>query len=64
MIVMPGIQIMEQESDVPLDGDFPVVVPYFMKQIIEEISRSARKSRYIDQTSGVSADSALPTIRR
>ena len=50
-----GIQIMEQECDVPLDGDFPVVVPYFMKQIIEEISRSARKSRYIDQTSGVSA---------
>jgi magnesium chelatase subunit I len=50
-----GIQIMEQECDVPLDGDFPVIVPYFMKQIIEEISRSARKSRYIDQTSGVSA---------
>ena len=50
-----GIQIMEQECDVPLDGDFPVVVPFFMKQIIEEASRAARKSRYIDQSSGVSA---------
>ena len=50
-----GIQIMEQECDVPLDGEFPVVVPFFMKQIIEETSRAARKSRYIDQSSGVSA---------
>lgn len=50
-----GIQIMEQECEIPLDGDFPVIVPYFMKQIIEETSRAARKSRYIDQSSGVSA---------
>lgn len=50
-----GIQIMEQECSVPLEGSFPVVVPFFMKQIIEEISRAARKSRYVDQQSGVSA---------
>lgn len=50
-----GIQIMEQECDVPLDGDVPVAVPWFMKQIVEEISRKARKSRYIDHQSGVSA---------
>ena len=50
-----GIQIMEQECDMKLDGDFPVLIPFFMKQIIEEISRAARKSRYIDQQSGVSA---------
>jgi magnesium chelatase subunit I len=50
-----GIQIMEQESDVPLNGDFPVTVPFFMKQIVEEISRAARNSRYIDHQSGVSA---------
>jgi magnesium chelatase subunit I len=50
-----GIQIMEQECEIPLDGDYPVTVPYFMKQIIEEASRAARKSRYIDQSSGVSA---------
>ena len=50
-----GIRIMEQECDIPLDGQFPVAVPWFMKQIIEEISRRARHSRYIDQQSGVSA---------
>jgi len=50
-----GIQIMEQECGVPLDGDYPVTVPFFMKQIVEEISRAARNSRYIDQQSGVSA---------
>lgn len=50
-----GIRIMEQECSIPLDGDFPVVVPFFMKQIVEEISRAARHSRYIDHASGVSA---------
>lgn len=50
-----GISIMEQECDVPLDGEFAVVIPFFMKQIVEEISRCARESRYIDQQSGVSA---------
>ena len=50
-----GIQIMEQECGIDLDGEFPVVVPFFMKQVIEEISRAARRSRYIDQQSGVSA---------
>jgi len=50
-----GIQIMEQECSVPLDDEYPVSVPFFMKQIVEEISRAARKSRYIDHQSGVSA---------
>ena len=50
-----GIQIMEQENSVPLDGKHPVSVPYFMKQVVEEVSRAARASRYIDQQSGVSA---------
>ncbi|MEX2113748.1 MAG: hypothetical protein WD845_11215 [Pirellulales bacterium] len=50
-----GIQIMEQESAVELDGDFPVVVPYFMREIVEQISIAARASKYIDHQSGVSA---------
>ena len=50
-----GIRIMEQECEIDLGGEFPVVVPWFMKQIIEEVSRKARRSRYIDQQSGVSA---------
>ncbi len=58
-----GIQIMEQEADIPLEGDFPVVVPFFMKQIIEEISRAARRSRYIDQQSGVSTRFSIANYR-
>ena len=49
-----GIEIMEQEADIDLDGDYPVKVPYFMKEICEQISVQARKSKYVDQQSGVS----------
>ncbi len=49
-----GIQIMEQEAGVNLDGDVPVVVPYFMREIIEQITVAARESKYIDHDSGVS----------
>jgi magnesium chelatase subunit I len=58
-----GIQIMEQEAGVDLGGNFPVVVPYFMREIIEEISRAARKSKFIDQQSGVSARFSIANYR-
>jgi magnesium chelatase subunit I len=41
----------------------PVVVPYFMKELVEEISRAARKSKYIDQQSGVSARLSIANYR-
>ncbi|MFT3879492.1 MAG: hypothetical protein QM703_07525 [Gemmatales bacterium] len=50
-----GIEIMEQESGVDLGGEYPVVVPPFMKAICEQMSMAARKSKYVDQASGVSA---------
>jgi magnesium chelatase subunit I len=50
-----GIQIMEQEADLDLDGDYPVRIPLFMKEICEQITIEARSSRYVDQKSGVSA---------
>ncbi len=50
-----GIQVMEQEAGLDLEGSFPVKVPYFMKEICEQITIEARKSKYIDQQSGVSA---------
>lgn len=50
-----GIAILDQEAGVDLGGEYPVVVPYFMKQLIEQITVQARKSKYIDQQSGVSA---------
>jgi magnesium chelatase subunit I len=58
-----GIQIMQQEAGIDLGGPFPVVVPYYMLQIIEEISIAARKSKYIDQQSGVSARFSIANYR-
>jgi magnesium chelatase subunit I len=58
-----GIQIMDQESGIDLGGDYPVVVPYFMKELIEQITVQARKSKYIDQQSGVSARFSIANYR-
>ena len=58
-----GVEIMEQESGVELNGEYPVVVPYFMREIVEQISIEARKSRYVDQQSGVSARLSIANYR-
>ena len=58
-----GIEIMEQEADIDLAGDYPVAVPLFMKEICEQITIQARKSKYIDQQSGVSARFSLANYR-
>jgi magnesium chelatase subunit I len=58
-----GVEIMEQEAGVELGGAFPVVVPLFMKEIIEQISTSARRSKYVDHASGVSARFSIANYR-
>lgn len=58
-----GIAIMDQESGIDLGGDYPVTVPYFMKELIEQITVQARKSKYIDQQSGVSARFSIANYR-
>ena len=58
-----GIQITDQEANIDLGGEYPVVVPYFMKQIIEEITVRARKSQFIDHESGVSARFSIANYR-
>ncbi len=58
-----GIEITEQETGLDLGGEFPVIVPYFMKEVIEQITISARKSKYVDQASGVSARFSLANYR-
>lgn len=58
-----GIDIMEQESGIDLGGEYPVLVPYFMKEIIEQISVAARKSKYVDHQSGVSARFSIANYR-
>ena len=37
------------------DGQFPVLVPRFMAELVEQLSVTARKSKWVDQASGVSA---------
>jgi magnesium chelatase subunit I len=58
-----GIEIMEQEAGLDLGGEYPVVVPLFMKEIIEQMSMAARKSKYIDHQSGVSARFSIANYR-
>ncbi|MCE9604039.1 MAG: magnesium chelatase [Planctomycetia bacterium] len=58
-----GIKILEQEAALETGSDYPVVVPYFMKQIIEEITVAARRSKYVDHQSGVSARFSLANYR-
>ncbi len=58
-----GIQILQQECGLDLGGQYPVQIPYFMTEIIEEITAQARKSKYVDQASGVSARFSLSNFR-
>jgi magnesium chelatase subunit I len=58
-----GIDIMEQEAGIDLGGEYPVVVPYFMKEIVEQMSIGARKSKYVDHQSGVSARFSIANYR-
>jgi magnesium chelatase subunit I len=58
-----GIEIMEQEAGIDVGGAYPVQVPYFMKEIVEQISICARKSKYVDHASGVSARFSIANYR-
>jgi magnesium chelatase subunit I len=58
-----GVEIMEQEAAPDLGGDYPVLVPPFMKEVVEQISVCARKSKYVDQQSGVSARFSIANYR-
>ncbi len=58
-----GIEIMEQEACLDLGGDYPVLVPLFMKEIIEQITICARRSKYVDHASGVSARFSIANYR-
>jgi magnesium chelatase subunit I len=58
-----GIEIMEQEAGLDLGGEYPVLVPPFMKEIIEQITICARRSKFVDQASGVSARFSIANYR-
>ena len=52
-----------RDSQLATRNSLPVVVPYFMKELVEEISRAARNSKYVDQQSGVSARLSIANYR-
>jgi len=62
-----GIEITAQQVNEGVGGeavgDYPVATPYFMREIIEQITVQARKSKYIDQQSGVSARFSIANYR-
>ncbi len=54
------IAIMESEaSHLSDDGEFEVVVPEYMKEVVAEISRLARRSPDVSQRSGVSVRASV-----
>jgi magnesium chelatase subunit I len=58
-----GIQITQQEAGIDLNGPYPIQVPYFMREIVEQITVRARRSKYVDQQSGVSARFSIANYR-
>ena len=52
------IDIMDAESH-PVPADFDVIVPDYMKEVIAEISRLARRSPDVNQRSGVSVRASI-----
>ncbi len=46
-----------------LDADYPVLVPRFMKEIVEQMSIVARASKHVDHQSGVSARFSIANYR-
>ena len=50
-----GMAITEQESWTQRDAGVRVHLPRFVRELIEEVAIQARKSEYVDQSSGVSA---------
>ncbi|MBZ0201838.1 MAG: magnesium chelatase [Ignavibacteria bacterium] len=50
-----GIKITESQSWLRRHHDKEVVIPYYMKEIIEMSAHEARRSEFVEQKSGVSA---------
>jgi magnesium chelatase subunit I len=53
------IDIMEQESNAFDDAEYTVIVPTYMKEIVAEITRLARRSPDVNQRSGVSVRASI-----
>ena len=59
-----GIEITQQESNLNEPNDeYPVVIPRFMLEVLEQITIEARRSKYVDQQSGVSVRFSLANYK-
>ncbi len=58
-----GMEVTRQEAAVDLEGDWPVRMPPFMEEVLEQITIAARRSKFIDQQSGVSARFSIANYR-
>ncbi len=54
--------ITEQEAWQDRDPDISIVIPDYLKEVIEEIAIQARQSDYVDQNSGVSARLSISAL--
>lgn len=50
-----GIKITESQSWVNRDSGLKVVIPYFLREVVEIAAQEARQSEFVEQKSGVSA---------
>jgi len=50
-----GMAITAQESWLERSGEIEVVIPKFLRELVEEVAIQARRSEFVDQNSGVSA---------
>ena len=57
--VVHEIDIMEQEHTAFADDDYTVTVPGYMKEIVAEVTRLARRSPDVNQRSGVSVRASI-----
>ncbi|MEN3026475.1 MAG: magnesium chelatase [Chlorobiota bacterium] len=57
-----AIAITEQEAWIERTPDMHVVLPLYMKQVVETIAFVARSSEFVDQSSGVSARLSISTM--
>lgn len=57
-----AIRITAQEAWIERDGGRKVIVPTFMREIIEQIAFQARRSEFVDHKSGVSARFSISTM--
>lgn len=61
-VLADGITITSQEAWEDRDGGREVSIPYFFREIIEQVAVEARNSEFVDQKSGVSVRMSVTSM--